>query len=234
MIIDFCAHCGPDEVAQTAYNAMNKGCFEPSKIRELADDAGIEWSVVAGIEEPLYGLVNFARISPSSREIAILKAAGMRIFPTYERWDFDSRSSDEIFSIAQDRGLIVQVCLRLQDPRVLRQSVTSNDALKALSDVVKLYNNVKFAVGGANLYEIQAHLPLFKRENVWADIAHLQHPVNSLEKLLDVMDSQKILFATNSPVFYPKTAVFRVVNSKISDDIRERILWKNARGLLDA
>ncbi len=59
-----------------------------------------------------------------------------------------------------------------------------------------------------------------------------EHPTGSLEKLIDAIGSQHIIFGSNAPIFYPYANVFRVMNSKISDEDRERILWINAEGLL--
>lgn len=151
--------------------------------------------------------------------------SGVRIYPTYEPVDLETVSEPM-------SGRIAQVYLRLQDPRVLPQAVSSAAAIEALKGVAEAHKNVRFVVSGATYAEVNANKDLFTRENVWMDISSVQHPTNSLGKLINAIGNEHILFGSNAPIYYPYANVFRVMNSKISDDDRERILWKNALALL--
>ena len=230
MIIDFCAHCGYDEVSSLSHNIMNERFFDTARFVELAQAAGIERSVVSGSENE--SLIRFPTLSPASDVAEVGSVKGVRIFPTYQIWDFDGEEMASVLAAAKRSGLIVQICLRLQDPRVLVQKTPSGEVLKALDKLAEVHKDVRFAVSGANYYEAQANSALFSRQNVWMDISHVQHPINSLEKLLAVVDAGRVLFATNSPIFYPKTAVYRVIHSAISDLNRDRFLYQNAKQLL--
>jgi len=149
---------------------------------------------------------------------------GTRIYPTYQMVDLNAAAEAA-------SGRILQVFLRLQDPRVLPQAVPSAEVIAALNGVTAANASVSFIISGANYAEANANRDLFTRDNVWVDIGHLQHPTNSLNKLIDAVGSEHILFGSNAPIFYPYANVFRVMNSKISDEDRERILWKNAQAL---
>lgn len=227
MIIDYCAHCGDADVLRTAYNEMNRGFFEQDRVLKLARDAGIGVSVVAGVRNPKEGLISFATPDGSGELRLSEDVRGVRLLPTYQQWDFESERSEEMLAEASRRGLLVQVCLRLQDPRVLRQNTVSAEALKSLADAVGRHKAVKFMVGGALLAEVSGNAALFGCDNVCVDIAHLQHPTGSLEKLVDIMGSERVAFASNSPIFYPKAAMFRVMHARISDEARERILGRS-------
>ncbi|MGI6294961.1 MAG: amidohydrolase family protein [Armatimonadota bacterium] len=224
MIIDYCAHCGDADVLRRAYNEMNRGYFEQDQVLKLARDAGIGVSVAAGVRNPKEGLISFATPDGSGELRLSDDVRGVRLLPTYQQWDFESERSEEILAEAGRRELLVQVCLRLQDPRVLRQNTVSAEALKSLADVVGRHKEVKFMVGGALLAEVSGNAALFGCDNVCVDIAHLQHPTGSLEKLVDIMGSERVAFASNSPIFYPKAAMFRVMHARLSDEARQRIL----------
>ena len=239
MIIDFYAHCGSRSPAAWMLKQVQHD------VARLAKAAGIDWTVVAdpggafgesSVREPMPdGLVRFASVGPAfdlgrlEQETAI---KGIRIYPTYQAWDFDGPQTAKLLILAQDRGWIVQVCLRLHDPRVLPQAVASAAVIGSLDKLVESHPNMRLVISGATYAEIKANPTPFARGNVWTDISHLQHPINSLPKLLDIVDSSRVLFGSNSPIFYPQMAVFRVIHSPITDEIRERILWKNARELL--
>lgn len=224
MIIDYCAHCGDTPALRAAYNEMNQGFFEQDRVLALAREAGIGLSVVAGAREPKEGLISFATPDAAGELRLPDGVRGVRIFPTYQPWDFESDRSEDILKAAARKELIVQVCLRLQDPRVLRQHTPSAQVLKSLGDVVQRHKEVKFLIGGSLLAEVSGNAALFGCDNVCVDIAHLQHPTGSLEKLLDIVGSERVALATNSPIFYPKAAMFRVMHARISDTARERVL----------
>jgi predicted TIM-barrel fold metal-dependent hydrolase len=232
MIIDFCGHFGSDSGLPD--------CHDPSNLLRLAKASGIDLTVASNLGSTFGelpdGLIQFPSISPTSDldELASDPSIkGIRIYPTYQPWDFDGAEAAKLLSLAKDRDLIVQICLRLQDPRVLPQTVPSAAVLASLDNLAESHPSVRFVVSGANYGETKANPALFARANVWTDISHLQHPINSLPKLLDIVDRSRVLFGSNSPIFYPYMAVFRVIHSPISDEDRDRILFQNARQLLD-
>ena len=204
MIIDFNAHCGCDPSMPATYSE--------AELMALLKTAGIDRAVVTKLQ----------------RNVSVPFLGGVRVYPTYTPWDFDGPA---MRSLVSENG-IVQVILRLQDPRVLPQAVSSAEVIEALDKLTPAHGDKRFVISGATLAEVKANRDLFTRENVWMDISHVQHPINSLEKAIDAIGSSRILFGSNAPIFYPQMAVFRVIHSPISDEIRERILWKNAQELL--
>jgi len=56
--------------------------------------------------------------------------------------------------------------------------------------------------------------------------------LNSIERLCAEMGSDRVLLGTYMPFFYPDCIVNRVKMAEISEEDRERILWRNAAELL--
>lgn len=206
MIIDVNAHFGTDPSMPAPYT-------EP-QLTALLETSGIDRAIATELNKR--GQTQFP--------------GGVRLYPTYDPCDFNAPAMQDL--LAQSAGRIIQIYLRLQDPRVMPQVASSASVIQALGGITEAHKAVKFVVSGATLAEVTANRDLFTRDNVWMDIAHVQHPTNSLEKLLDAIGGSRVLFGSNAPIFYPYANVFRVMNSKISDEDRERILWKNALGLL--
>ncbi len=201
MIIDVNAHFGSDSSMPAEYTEQ--------QLTELLMRAGIERVVATELH--------------SDREQSSF-SGGVRVYPTYKPAGLDALAQSQ-------SGRMLQVVLRLQDPRVLPQTAPSAKVIEDLKDIAAAHGDTKFIISGAILAEANANKDLFTRDNVWMDISSLQHPTNSLVKLIDAIGSEHILFGSNAPIFYPYSNVFRVMNSKIPDDDRERILWRNALGL---
>lgn len=235
MIIDFCAHygCGPGM----------PGCYNADALLRLQKSAGVDLTVASDLGEAFgeaksdripEGLLKFETAKPDIALASLGQSIkGVRTYPTLQQWDFDGQAMADLLAFAKQQSFIVQVCLRLQDPRVMPQAAPSGQIISALDKLIDSNKDVKFVISGANLGEIRGNTSPFMHENVWADISHLQHPTNSLQKLMETLGSSNLLFASNSPIFYPYMAVFRMLQAPISDEDRERILSRNAKALLD-
>jgi predicted TIM-barrel fold metal-dependent hydrolase len=129
-------------------------------------------------------------------------------------------------------GWIVQVYLRLRDPRVLVQSMSSADAMQSLGAAIESNSSVRFVISGMSLFEAEWHLPLLRRENAWFEVSHLQHPMAPLDKLAEKIGASRMLFGTNVPFFYPFVTTFRTMHSNLSQEEMSCMLSGNAVNLL--
>ncbi|HEY3297211.1 MAG TPA: amidohydrolase family protein [Armatimonadota bacterium] len=240
MIIDFNVHTGnwPEQYIH----------FGESDLIQLMDSSGVNLSVVSDIgivsgsaENPQCGestddrLVHLRGVSPDAdlEELAADDSiCGLRIYPTYQAWDFTSGYWNELLSLLEQRNWMLHIYLRFRDPRIQAQVTDSDAVIKSLSSLAKEHKGLKLVFSGTNLYEADQNKGLFGRDNVWVDIAHLQHPMDSLSKLVDTLGDERILFGSNAPFFYPYTEVFRVRNSRVSDSTSSRIFSENAVRLL--
>lgn len=235
MIIDFNAHfgAGPDRIERRSAQE----CSEMQKVAGIdlcvACDMGPAFHNSAFDRGPLpSNFIPFAAIGPRSDVSLLPMVNGVRIYPTYQEWRFDDEATARLLALCRKRNLVLQLCLRLQDPRALPASIGIAEAIEQAHNVIRANADVRFVISGASYAEVRANPELFGRPNVWTDISHLQHPINSLPKLLDLIDSRHVLFGSGAPVLYPYANVYRVINSPVSDTIKERILWRNARELL--
>jgi len=234
MIVDFSAHFGRGP-------AIDQHCT-PAELRSLLSSAGIDRAVVSdlgaafGDEAPDIPLpetmVAFASVSPDDGPSRVRSVKGIRIYPTYQPWDFSNGALRSLLAAARDADLIVQVYLRLQDPRALPVIAAPDAVLSSLGPIIEGNKNVRFVISGANYRELAANAALFSHGNLWADTSHIQHPINSIAKLVRAIGPTRVLFGSNAPVFYPHSGIFQILHSPISDAEKERILGGNAVELL--
>lgn len=235
MIIDFNAHFGAGPGAIERRSA--RACYEMQRA------AGIDLCVASDLatafddfdfeQGPLPpNIILFAGLSPRFNASSLPTAKGVRIYPTYQQWRFDDAESARPLAQCRERRMIVQIYLRLQDPRALPVSVAIGEVIKQAHKLIQANADVRFVISGASYAEVRQNVDLFGRSNVWTDISHIQHPINSLPKLVELIDSSRVLFGSGAPVMYPYANLYRVINSSISPAARERILWRNAAELL--
>lgn len=235
MTIDFNAHFGASPEMMTSCSAEALARMEKAAGIDVAvasDLAGAFGGAASEDDLPPRRFVIFTSLSPSFDPHALPPAGGVRIYPTYHVWDLGSESAASLLSTARERNLIVQIYLRLRDPRALPVKVAIAEVIQQVYKLAQTNADVRFVISGVSYAEVKGNQGLFGRPNVWTDISHVQHPINSLPKLLELIDSSHLLFGSGAPVLYPYANVFRVINSPISDEAKDRILCRNARELL--
>jgi hypothetical protein len=212
VIIDVNAHTGVVQGRQ--------GTISAEELCAMARAAGIDHVVASEASAGEGGSLVLYDAAESVRSAPI----GVVAYPTYAQTD--------ISSVIGEEHALVHVCLRLRDPRVLPQRVPSAEVLASLAETAARCPAVRFVVSGAVLAEVTGRLDLFRLPNVWVETAHIQHPMHSLRKLVDLVGPERVLFGTNAPLFYPEAAVFRLEHAPLSDSERRMIASDNALRLL--
>jgi hypothetical protein len=216
---------------------------DKDRLLHLMDESGIDMAVVSDIGEVMGAgggadinherLIPFHTVRPDTNIKSLSDAVqGIRIYPTYHAWDFSGSSWAKLLERAEVEGWIVQVYLRLRDPRVLPQQVVSADIMQSLGGIIESNSSVRFVITGMNFFEAEGYLPLLRRENAWFEVSHLQHPMAPLDKLTEKIGASRMLFGTSVPFFYPFVTTFRTMHSKLSQGEMSRILSGNAVNLL--
>lgn len=234
MIIDFNAYVGSCP--------GGFGDWGITDIKRSMDDAGIDIAVVSRIgasfeeacEDPGDDrIVLFASVGPDDPVEKIPESVkGICLYTGYDSWDLDGDKFGELLLKARKQKWIVHFNTQFLDPRVLDQQYPVEDQLASFDKVAEKWSDIRFVISGTRVFDVESSKALFGKDNVWTDISHVQHPLNSLPRLLKAIPDTKVLFATNAPFFYPYVNVFRVNNSPISDKSKSRIFEENAKALL--
>ncbi|HEY3298022.1 MAG TPA: amidohydrolase family protein [Armatimonadota bacterium] len=236
MIIDFNAYVGhwPEHDID----------LKAAGLPKLMESAGIDLAVASDLDT-LYDaghvdsiaalsdsrIVHFPIVSPGT-DLSRWKngrVKGIRIFPAYHDWS----TLDDLLAQAEQARLVVHVCLRLRDQRLMIPIKESADVMNQLEPAIEAHPGVRFVLTGATLFDIKDRKSLFVRPNVWVETSHIQYVMNGLLKLVDLVGSEHVLFGSNTPFYYTGSNIFRIKHSDTSDEVKDQILWRNAKTLLE-
>ncbi len=261
-IVDFHAHAFPDALAARAVGQLEHGggvkAFLDGRVSSLLasmDGAGIGTSVICSIAtkpeqfEPIMKwskqiasprIVPFPSIHPRSpdpvgqaRQVAEAGFAGIKLHPYYQDFNIDDEALFPLYRALDELGLIL-VCHtgfdfafpreRKADPvRVLRV-VERVPSLKLVTSHMGAWDDWdevgKYLIGKPITMDISLSLDLLGRERAREML--LSHPAD------------RVLFGTDSPWGSQPETVQALRALELGEEREQRLLGKNARGLLEA
>lgn len=160
---------------------------------------------------------------------------GVRLHPAYHGYDLKNPRFAELLSAAAERGLIVQLCGWLEDPRTQHpQMRVPTVDLTPLTELAAAHSDLKLVlINGVNLVGGKAQAELLALPNVYSDIAQLE-ATEGVAKLLKVMPAERILFGSYSPMFYFDAARLKLIESLLTAEQEQAIRFATAQSLLPA
>ena len=162
-------------------------------------------------------------------------AYAIRVHPNYHGYNLQDECFKRLVGAASSREIPIIVTVRVQDERshpwLMR--VPPLD-VSAVLKVARENPEVKFVVSNAYLGEV---LGMGRRirecDNLYVELSFASTvTLNSVERLCAEIGSGRVLLGTYMPFFYPDCIVNRVRKAEISEEDKERILWRNAMELL--
>ena len=258
-IFDIHTHIYPDDLADRVvralsdrYDGLSVQCSgRLNTLIERMDAAGITacacHSVATGVKQVANinrfildsvrlhpgRLIPFATLHPDLPDpgaaVDSLVAAGFRgikLHPEMQGFLADEPRAVELFSAIGSR---LPVLLHCGDPRYDHSSPARIRRLLRQVPGIRL---ICAHLGGWTLWERAARE--LASENLWVDLS------SSLSELspktsVDIIRSygiDRVLFGTDYPVFDPKQELERFMALPLTDDEREKILWRNHRAVL--
>jgi uncharacterized protein len=158
---------------------------------------------------------------------------GLRLHPNYHGYKFDDPAFIKLLAAAEERRLLVQIALRMEDPRTQHRLMAVPDVDPA-SLVAALAERPKLKVQLLNaMATLRADLldRLIAAGNVNVEIAMLEG-VNGIQKLLSHVPIERVLFGSYSPFFAWESAELKLHESPLAEAQRLAITKQNAPALL--
>ncbi len=160
---------------------------------------------------------------------------GIRLHPNYHGYTLDDAAFAELLTIAEKRGLIVQLAVRMEDIRTQHPLMQVPDVdVGPLAQLVKdrprlrlvLLNSSRTVRGSilANLVSVG---------QVYVEIATLEG-IGGVGKFLDSTPLDRVLFGSHLPLFNLESAVLKLRESVLSAAQKNAITHGNAKRLLGA
>jgi len=157
---------------------------------------------------------------------------GVRLHPNYHGYGLDDPDFARLLRMAAERGLVVQVALKMEDerthhPLVRVPPVDSAPLLKLLPAVAGLRLVVLNGLRDVR----DAALEGLAKAGAAFDIAMLEG-VGGLGRVVAKVGAAPLLFGSHSPFFVFESAVLKLRESGIEGDAARAILGENARRLI--
>ena len=158
---------------------------------------------------------------------------GIRLHPNYHGYQLDDPVFAELLSLAQRRGLVVQLVVRMEDLRTQHPLVQVPDVdVKPLADLVAARPNLRLVLVNALRTLRGAALGrLIEAGNVYFEISMLEG-VGGISKLLKGIPLDRLLFGSHFPFFNLEAAVMKLRESELLPAQIEAITHENAQRLL--
>jgi hypothetical protein len=159
---------------------------------------------------------------------------GIRLHPSYHDYALSDPRFADLLRRASERGLIVQLCLKLEDVRTQHRlcRVPTADAAP-LPDLLKSTPKLRLVLLNA-LGDVRAGGLLEKLSaagNCWFDISTLE-TVGGLDLLRRQVRTDRILFGSQSPFFTWEAARLKVKEAGLDALAEQAVLERNASSLL--
>lgn len=161
--------------------------------------------------------------------------AGIRLHPNYHGYKLDDPVAAQLLADAAERNLLVQIALRMEDPRTQHRllSVPDVDATVLRTLLPKISNLRIELLNALNILRPDGLDQLLAAGNVSIEIAMLEG-VNGLTRLLEHVPVERILFGSYFPFFGWESAELKLRESTLTAMHRTAISARNATSLLAA
>lgn len=169
---------------------------------------------------------------------------GIRLYPSYHNYTLQTPVVARLLQLAQKRGLIVQLAVRMEDPRVhLPVMHTPAVDVSGLPELLAALPNLKlqllYAFNGTEPLRGLAGRRLIEQTQVIIDISHVEGQGGLGKLMAGDRDSrrpplplERIVFGSHAPYFPCESAVFKLFESPLGRPELEKVMHGNAARLL--
>lgn len=159
---------------------------------------------------------------------------GIRLHPNYHGYKLDDPAFAKLLSLAAERKLLVQLAVRMEDPRTQHRLLQVPDVdLAPLTEQLPKHPRLKLQL----LNSLNSARPdlldkLIAAGNVFVEIAMLEG-IAGITNLLAHVPQQRVLFGSYFPFFAFESAELKLRESALAAAQQEAIGNANAKALLD-
>jgi predicted TIM-barrel fold metal-dependent hydrolase len=160
---------------------------------------------------------------------------GIRLNPNYHGYRLDNPAFAELLARAERLGLIVELTVRIEDPRMQHALMRVPDVdTKPLPGLVAAHPKLRLVLLGAlRTLRDDAVTQLIDAGQVYFEISMLEG-VDGISSLLTRVPVDRVLFGSHFPFFVIESALLKLRESKLPPAQTDAITHTNAERLLEA
>lgn len=149
---------------------------------------------------------------------------GFKFLPEYHRYPVDGDAFKEAFEIADMFHLPILIHT---------WGGSKYNSPKQIEAVLKRYKNIQVIMGHSAPGELDEAIRLAREyDNAYLDLCDIHRHSGIIDKMAKLSSSEKILFGTDLPWYDPNYCIGSILFSKISDEDKCKIFYKNAQNIL--
>jgi len=162
--------------------------------------------------------------------LAHQRCAGVKLHPRWHYWSVaDARYSDRLFAFLHDRGTLT-----------MTHSGNAGNEPHRFIPWANKYPNARLILAHIGNDHIDGRpdtqtnaVGMAEQGNVWTDTSSSNSIVaRIIEKAVEAIGAERILFGTDTPLYFAATQKARIAYAEIDDDAKQKILHDNAAALL--
>ncbi len=158
-----------------------------------------------------------------------LDMQAIRINPNYHSYQLGDAACDELFRLAGERGMIVQLALKMEDVRTHHplMQVPTVDVTPLATLVGKHPDLCLIVMNNYGTFRGDAAARLVDAGQVYFEISHAEQ-VGALEKLVKQVTYERVLFGSHFPFFNLEASLLKFRESQLGGFMVEAIQHGNA------
>jgi len=156
-------------------------------------------------------------------------AVGVRLFPNYHGYRPFHGEATRLIRIASEMSLPTVITFRIQDERshhwlVKVPPLSVMDVKRAISAV----EGARFILTNVTWAEVEALADIMDSSQTFVEISSLKGPIFAVERLLERLRADRIIYGSAFPMQYFECTLLRVTMAQVSDELKRKILYENA------
>ena len=150
---------------------------------------------------------------------------GFKFLPTYHHYPIDGENYRPALEFADKHSLTILIhTWGNNDP---------HNGPRHIKKAASEYKNAKIIMGHSAPGELDGAIEVAKQyENVYLDLCDIHRHSGIVDKMVSSIGADRVLFGTDVPWYDPGYGIGSVLFSRISDEDKYKILYKNAKSLI--
>jgi len=178
-------------------------------------------------------LQHFVVVNPSyPRQLTELEkvllqfpVSGLRLLPNYHRYHLWDECARDLFILAQEHQLPVQIHREIQDQRMHWMLPVAPLAAAELEWLLANPPEIKVLLSGLSSADLRGlQSKILEAPNVFADLCRVRGPVFGIEKMTELVNAKRLVYGSLWPIQNMASSLLQIEDAQISEEEKAAIL----------